>query len=254
MGPGRILAEEARLCCVEFQAAKPSALRLNLMKPLPLHLYEEILLLALRNREGTPQGSFTDYALTGAVLAELQLEGRLGHMQSAPDEVGVMDRTPLGDDLLDEALQEVVRSKKHRTWSAWVRRLSRLPQLRQRAAQRLLEEGVLREDERKILGLFKRKVYPELNPEPEQRLLSDLEAILFEEVEVVSPERATLIALSHASGLLAAHFGKKEIKARGDHIRAIIAGDKLGEATKKAIETLQAAVLISTMIPVILAN
>ena len=43
-----------------------------------LHLYEEIMLLALRDEEGTvASGTMYNYAVGGALLAELLLEQRL---------------------------------------------------------------------------------------------------------------------------------------------------------------------------------
>ena len=42
-----------------------------------LHLHEEVLLLALRDREGTiASGTHYQYAIAGALLAELLLEER----------------------------------------------------------------------------------------------------------------------------------------------------------------------------------
>ena len=38
-----------------------------------LFLYEEIMLLALRNQKGTVATSFSEHAVAGAVLAELNL-------------------------------------------------------------------------------------------------------------------------------------------------------------------------------------
>src|SRR5215471_17800660 len=51
-----------------------------IMKTYPgsLFLYEEILLLALRDGEGTmPLGTMYEYAVGGALLAELSLSGRI---------------------------------------------------------------------------------------------------------------------------------------------------------------------------------
>ena len=43
-----------------------------------LHLHEEIMLLALRDREGTVvSGTMYSYAIGGAVLAELLIEKRI---------------------------------------------------------------------------------------------------------------------------------------------------------------------------------
>ncbi len=217
----------------------------------PLNLYEQVLLLALCNPTGTLEGHCVEYGLAGALLAQLQWAGRLGPLPEDSSRVAVLDATPLGDPLLDECLQRIVDGKKPRTWKEWVSRITGLPQLRHRAADRLVEHGVLRADEKTILLIFRRKVYPELNPKPEALLREELRRTLFEDVPEVSPEMATLVALCHSCGLLAVQFGKQEIKARRDHIQSIIAGDKLGKATQEAIHTLQTAVLVGALIPII---
>ena len=45
--------------------------------PKSLFLYEEIMLLALRNESGTIAANYTEYVVAGAVLAELLLDRRI---------------------------------------------------------------------------------------------------------------------------------------------------------------------------------
>ena len=81
--------------------------------PDDLTLYEEILLLALKDEEGTVAfGVMLSQALGGAILAELLLEGRLETTKDKSPKIKAVGRTPLGDPILDNALGLVRAAKK----------------------------------------------------------------------------------------------------------------------------------------------
>ena len=218
-----------------------------------LHLYEQILLLALRNEQGTVSGHFPEYAIAGSILAELELLGRIGRMQDHPTEVGILDPSPFEDPVIDECLGVMAASKRRLPLDQWVAKLSSVHRLRHKAAQRLCDRGILKADERKILKIFTQRIYPEINPEPERALIGALEAAVFGDSLDIDPRLVTLIALAHASGLLALNLGKKEVKARENHITALIAGDRVGKATRHTIETMQAVLFTVMMIPPIVS-
>src|SRR5262245_60087290 len=89
-----------------------------------LRLYEELALLALTERLGKFVCAYCDQALAGGVLAELLLAGRITIEPNKKQFVSVADATPLGDVLLDEALDKMVTAR--RRWSAgqWITRLA----------------------------------------------------------------------------------------------------------------------------------
>ena len=75
----------------------------------PLFLHEEIMLLALRDEKGTFEfGSMYNYALAGAILAELLLAGRISVESGKKKLIDLMSREPMGDPVIDECLQEIV--------------------------------------------------------------------------------------------------------------------------------------------------
>ena len=78
-----------------------------------LFLHEEVLLLALRDEEGTiAPGTMYQYAIGGAVLAELMLQSRIGVDESGRKTLAkVLDSTPTGAPLLDEFLTKMRDSK-----------------------------------------------------------------------------------------------------------------------------------------------
>ena len=127
-----------------------------------LALYEEILLLALRDREGTvPAATQCQTALGGAILAELLVTQRIeidGHKRSL--RVTLKDKRPLGDSILDECLAKVATAKRSAQAQTWVQRFAMLRNLKRRVAARLCDRGILRADRSSVLWIFSRLVFP----------------------------------------------------------------------------------------------
>ena len=131
----------------------------------PLYLHEEIMLLALRDEEGTVDfGSMYGYALGGAILAELLLAGRISVDEGTRKLVNLVSDEPIGEPIIDEFLRKISTAKRRAVLQNWVSSFSSLKNLHHRIAQGLCDRGILRADEDKILLIFRRKIYPEINP------------------------------------------------------------------------------------------
>jgi Golgi phosphoprotein 3 len=68
----------------------------------PLHLYEEIMLLALRDEQGTIATGFAEQAVAGAILAELLLDGRVSVDETKKQLVNLINIQACGDPVIDE--------------------------------------------------------------------------------------------------------------------------------------------------------
>ena len=227
------------------------------MKPSgPLHLYQEVMLLSLRGEKGTIEsGTMYQYAIGGAVLAELILEGKIGIQERRKKKFAVTaDSSRTGDDLLDECLQKVRDAKRPAQLQTWVSKFAGVKKLKHRVAQSLVRKRILEMEESLILGLFTRKVYPEINSKPEAELRERLRQAIFTDVTDIDPRTVVLMSLAKAGNLLQVAFNKKELKARKQRIEDVINGDVAGSATKEAIEAMQAAIFVATMIPVIVST
>jgi hypothetical protein len=220
-----------------------------------LHLYEEIMLLALRDKEGTiSSGSMYQYAIGGAILAELLLAERIRvEMKKKKKLAELVSSTPLGDPLIDECLEKMRTAKKRAQLKAWVSRFAGLKRLKHRAAMQLCKRGILRADEDKVMLIFTRKIYPELNPTPEKRIVERLRKAIFTEQRDINPRTVVVISLAHHANLLKISFDKKKLKARKKRIEQIINGDMTGKATKEAIEAMQSAVFVACIMPAVLS-
>ena len=221
----------------------------------PLFLHEEILLLALRDHEGTvPFGSMYQYAVGGALLSELLLSDRVRLDPLKKRLIELVSPEPLGDSLLDESLRMISEAKRRRTLQSWVSRLAGLNQLKHRLAGQLCQRGILRADEDQVLGIFHRKIYPEINPEPEKQLLERIRRAILSDTPDLDPRTITLVALAHHSGLLRLNLSKDELKSRKQRIAQVIKGDVTGKAVKDVIESIQASVAVAAILPAIASS
>jgi len=213
-----------------------------------LHLYEEIMLLALRDQEGTP-GGWYHHAVGGAILAELLASGRL---RLEDDVVHPADTRPARDPLLDECFDTIRAAKRPARLAHWMAKFAGLPGLKRRAVEGLLRRGILRADEDKVLLIFEREIFPEIDPAPERELKERIRDAVLSDTAQVDPETAVLIALAHRTGLLGVAFERQELKGRDKRIERIMSGNATGKAAKEAIESMQAAFLLLTVMPAVL--
>lgn len=217
-----------------------------------LSLPEELLLLALHDEKGTTGIESTyQYAIGGAALAELLMRKRIQLDSSKKKSVFVTSSKPLGDPLLDECLTKVQDAKKQAPAQTWVTRFASLKELKHRLAIQLCDRGILKTDKDKVLLLFSRRIYPEIDPGPEKEIIERLRHAIFTESDRLDPRTVVLVALADAASLLAMVFDKKDLKSRKDRIARIVNGEVTGQATKEAIEAVQAAVFVACIMPVI---
>src|SRR4030095_8620963 len=103
-----------------------------------IFLHEEVMLLALRDTEGTiAPGTMYQYAMAGAVLAELLLNHRIRVEESKKKLVNVVTSKPRGDPLLDECLGKISSAKRRASLQTWVSRLAGVRNFKHRVAERL---------------------------------------------------------------------------------------------------------------------
>lgn len=220
-----------------------------------LTLPEEIMLLALHDEKGTTGvESMYSYAIGGAVLTELVMRGRVRLDTSKKKRVHLVNAKPVGDPLLDECLIKLVDARKPAGAQTWVSRFAGVKNLKHRLAERLCERGILKADRDKVMLLFSRRIYPEIDPEPEQALVEKLRQAIFTESRNLDPRTVVLVALADSASLLKNVFDKKELKIRKDRIARIVEGEAMAEATKEAIEAVQAAVMVAVILPTITSS
>jgi hypothetical protein len=220
----------------------------------PLFLCEEIMLLALRNERGTVTTGFLDYAIAGAVLAELLLDRRITVDKTRKKLVDLHNTHPTGDPIIDECMAIMKTGKRRVSLSAWVSRLAGIKKLRYKVARQLCNRRILRADEDKVLYIFTRKIYPEIDPVPEEKIVERLRAAMFSTNDQLEPRTVVLISLANGADLLSETFGRKEVKSRKKRIEQIINGEMTGQATKEVIAACESAAVVAAIMPTIMAS
>lgn len=213
------------------------------MTPVPF-LYQQILLLALRDDRGTPLGAWAPYAVGGGILADLVITQRVA-LDGKRQLVTLQSAEPLSDPVLDDCLLQIADAKRRAPAQRWVTRFAAKHRFHA-AAERLCDLGVLRDARESVLLLFSRRVYPEIDPEPEREIVARLRGAIFEDARP-DTANAVLVSLASAADLLGYHFPKKDLRARRARIKAIAAEDAVGAATAKVIQGIQAAIIAATL-------
>ena len=126
-----------------------------------LRFSEEIMLLLLDDKGGrfvdVPTLSL-EYALAGAALMDLAMEGRI---DTDPERLFVVDPTPLGDDLLDPALARIVASDESHDARYWIKQTAAdAEDIRERSLARLVDRGILHREEDRFMWVLRTRRYP----------------------------------------------------------------------------------------------
>lgn len=213
---------------------------------------EDLLLLLTDDATGrlSAPAAQVDIALGGANLVELTLLNRVD-LSGKGDEVRsgrivVRDQSPMGDELLDAAL-EVVASHRGKKPVAVIRPLSK--NLRRTLYERLAARGLVRAEEGRILGVFPTHRWPaqDVRPEAETRQL-----ITGALTQRTAPDARTaaLIALLHALrcehrvvDARACGLSTRQLRERAAEIAK---GDWASEAVRRAIDEMMAAIIAAT--------
>lgn len=209
-----------------------------------LNLAEELLLLALNDEKGTVVTSASlalPYGLAGAILMELTLDG---HLDERDGRIVVTDTRPTKDGLLNDALQLIRDSEKRRKPDYWVDKIARIKNLKGRVLDRLIDQGVLKKEEHKILWVFPSSRYPEKDPGPERDARHRVRAAVLEGADC-DARTSMLIVLIQACELVHEVFDKSERKTASKRIKEISEGEDIGKAVSNHVAAIQAAIAAS---------
>lgn len=224
--------------------------------PSPLPLYEEILLLSLDDDKGTTTraGAMCANAMGGAILAELVAAGAVRLANDKNKTAFPLPTARVDDPILAEAWQQIRGDNKPKTAQDWVLKFAGLKDLKKRAARQLVAKGVLKEETDAVLKIFKRTVFPEADPGPEQELIARLERAIFTETTDLDERTVIVVAMAEASGLLPGVFAQDKLKKRKARLERLASGQVVGAVTKDAMEAIATATMVCTILPIITAD
>jgi hypothetical protein len=207
-----------------------------------LTLPEELLLLMLDDESGVLHeraAPSAEYALAGAVLAELVLAGRI---EAGPGILRVVDATPTGDALEDGVLARIAAAKQPMDTKHWVETLGTdAESYREALFARLVSKGILRAEEGRFLWVFHERRYPEISGREEREAKARIMAVLFGEA-APAPRDALLVGLCRAAGLFDDILAGHEVDHLQPRIDAVADTQEIGRGTAEAVREIYAEI------------
>ena len=184
---------------------------------------EETLALLLDDKTGTflPIGKYAlEHALAGGVLMDLAFANRI---DTDPEQLMIIDPTPIGNPMLDGALRRISESKATRDTTQWLEILSseQGESIQEQAIESLIERGVLERREEKILWVFRSRRYPMIDGKVQREARQRVMGVLFSG-DIPDPRDIALICIADACGVLRTVFGESEldeVSARLEQLR-----------------------------------
>lgn len=205
---------------------------------------EELLLLAHDENSGTfanLQDLLMNTAVAGAVLMDLALLNRVDTDLTA---FVVLDRKPTGEKLLDLALAAL--PDKATTIDALDVLRKQGATFMDMAIERLIERGILRKQEGRILWVFESRRYPLIDGKELQEVKKRIADLLLSD-EIPDPRDVVIICLAQACGLLRRVFSESELRSAEARIEQLTRLDLIGQAMTNMMIDLNAA--LTRMLP-----
>jgi hypothetical protein len=209
---------------------------------MPLTMPEEILLLMLDDQSGrlqeraAPSG---DYAVAGAVIAELALAGRI---DTDPKRLFVVDPTSTGDALQDRALAQIVAAAAPGDSRFWIETLAAdADDYREILFERLVGKGILKRVEGRFLWVFPERRYPQISDKEEREVKARIMGVLFKD-EIPDPRDSLLIGLCRAAGLFPLLLSGQELDRVQPRIDQVADLEELNRSLADAIREIYAQI------------
>jgi hypothetical protein len=200
---------------------------------------EEIVLLALDDKTGAQLHlpvTALNYGLAGAVLADLAWAGKIDTDQ---ERLTILDPSPTGDPLLDPWLALIASEKNVHSVAHWLSVLAdRQKEIEQPALDRLIDRGILKRQDKKILWVIGLRRYPTVDGHERTEVRTRLGQLILGE-DLPDPRDAMLISLLRGCRLTDNIFQGPEFASRGERLATLakmdLVGREVASATTNAI-------------------
>lgn len=209
---------------------------------------EEFLLLSHDEHSGRmlyASQPITQIALVGAVLMDLALCDRI---DTDLQKLMLVDETPTGEPALDHVLSKIAGEKdKDRSIRDWIDHLSSEAEpVRELSLQRLIDRGILREEEGRFLWVFPTRRYPMVDDKEQTEVKLRIAQLLMSD-DIPDARDIAILNLADACGLLHEIFSSQELSRLEERIEQLTRMDLIGQAVSSTIDELRAALV--TVVP-----
>lgn len=208
-----------------------------------LTLAEQLLLLALDDASGKllplPERTF-DYALAGAVLADLT---RAGRIKVTGDSIDIISTESVESRAEDFGLLELEQSSAGSLRGALTHLAAEVNGLRHKLTDQLLARGILRKQDHEFLWVFHYSRYPLADKDAENAVKQRLRnRILMPEIPATESDHL-LISLVHICELDGLLLSEEEQSQHASRLAEIARNDKIGAAVQACLDEIQRALM-----------
>ena len=206
-----------------------------------LTLAEELVLIALDDERGSlislPQFSL-EFGLAAALVMELTL---LGRVDTDVEKLFVISADKTGNALLDDALAQIIAEPQDQPTGVWLRRLSQPGPV-----AGLVDRGILHPVEKRLLWVFKTRVYPPTSGLEEAEVKSRLMTLLNND-DIPETHDALLVGLLRATGIFERLLSASEFARLSPRINQIANLEEISRELTHTISELQAVMASAFM-------
>jgi hypothetical protein len=211
-----------------------------------LTLPEELLLVTMRDADNIYRGNHysLSYSLVGAAIIELILLERLQF--DAKKNLQVVNSLSTGDQILDEMLVKLQNSKSTRSRRSYISSISmKMRSLKRRFMERLAKKGIVRKEERRILGIIPYTKFVLMDQSHAVSIRETFRNVL---IKGQQPEERTsaLIALLYSCRMLGYQFIKSERKQARKNAKELAKQNPVATAVTEQMAAVIAAVAAAT--------
>ncbi|WP_051340172.1 anti-sigma factor antagonist [Azospirillum halopraeferens] len=204
-------------------------------------LLEEVMLLCIDEDGGALRPlarSVYDQLAAGAVLMELALAGRV---DSDLKRISVVNPQPTGEPLLDGVLARLAElgTGTPLDWTFEV--AGQGPELRAAALDRLIQRGIIRREEGRILWIFRDRRYPIVDGRERREVRARLRDLLLGD-DIPDPRDVVLVGLVNIAGLFGTLLTPAELRAAEPRIVQIRKMDLIGQEVDRSVAGIEAAI------------
>ena len=206
---------------------------------------EEILLLMLDD-DGVflpVRGGSVEHVLAGAALMDLAFANRI---DTDPERLVILDRTPTGNPMLDRVLNRIADSHETQNTRGWIEALAGqgATEIRRQALASLIERGILESQDEKFLWVFRSRRYPTIDGRVEREVRLRIADVLLSD-DTPDPRDVALICLADACNFLPDIFSAREIERAAPRVQQLRKMDLIGREVTGVIAEIERSVMMA---------
>ena len=189
-----------------------------------MRIMEMFMLAAVNTENGKlyNYGSYLNYGLSGIAVVELISQGKLALEDG---KLIVTDSSSTRDELLDETLQVVADRPAQRKLASWVMLLPhKIKKQDRRVMERLEDNGILRIEHGRLLGLFPSVRYIVTNETERDRIVNACREILLKGERAPAHDMMLVISMAAATNCIDKFFTKEERRSIKDSVKQVKKG------------------------------